>query len=85
MLSGMKMKDSVHEKAIRLVEGGVVDINGQSVMLVKYPYIFDPCFCCDMGRFCHYGNEMCLVCEECDSISDMDCFLIPYESTEKKS
>ena len=85
MLSEMKMKDSVHEKAIRLVEGGIVDINGHSVMLVKYPYIFDPCFCCDMGRFCHYGNEMCLVCEECDSISDMDCFLIPFESTDNKS
>ena len=27
MLSGMKMKDSVHEKAIRLVEGGIVDID----------------------------------------------------------
>ena len=79
------MEQSIHEKAVRLVEGGIVDINGQSVMLAKYPYIFDPCFCCDMGRFCHYENEMFLVCEECDSISKMECFLMPYEQSNKKS
>ena len=85
MLSGMKMKDSVHEKAIRLVEGGIVDVDGHSVQLVKYPYIVDPCYCCEMDSLCHIGNEICAVCEECDAITKWDCFLILVEQTEKKS
>lgn len=85
MLSGMNMKDSVHEKAIRLVEGGIVDVDGHSVRLVQYPYIFDPCYCCEMDCLCHRGTEMCDVCEECDAITKWDCFLILVEQTEKKS
>ena len=85
MLSGMKMKDSIHEKAIRLVEGGIVDVDGQSVKLVKVPYIFDPCFCCEMDCLCHKGTEMCDVCEECDAITRMDCFLTLLDGLDKKS
>jgi len=70
------MKESVHEKAIRLIEGGIVDVDGHSVKLGKEPYIFDPCFCCEMDSLCHIGNEMYSVCEECDNITHMDCFLI---------
>lgn len=80
-----KMKQSIHEKAIRLVEGGIVDVDGHSVKLAKYPYIFDPCFCCEMDSLCCRGNEMCAVCEECDAITRMDCFLILVEQSEKKS
>lgn len=79
------MKDSIHDKAIRLVEGGIVDVDGHSVQLVKYPYISDPCYCCKMDSLCHIGNEMCSVCEECDAITSWDCFLILVEQSEKKS
>lgn len=72
----MKKKESVHEKAIRLVEGGFVNVDGHTVKLGKDNYIFDPCFCCEMDSLCHIGNEMCSVCQECDSITHMDCFLI---------
>lgn len=70
------MKKSIHEKAIRLVEGGIVDVDGHSVKLGKKPYIFDPCFFCEMDCICHQGNEMFTVCKECDKITQMDCFLI---------
>ena len=52
------MKQSVHKKAIRLVEGGEVEVDGHSVRLVKYPCIVDPCFCCEMDSLCHIGNEI---------------------------
>ena len=71
----MKDKQSIHEKAIRLIEGGIVEVDGHAVKLVKYAHIFDPCFLCEMDCLCHKGNEMCDVCEECDAISKMDCFL----------
>ena len=71
-----KMKMSVHEKAIRLVEGGIVDVDGHPVKLVKYNEIFDPCYCCKMDCLCHIGTEMCEVCMECDSITNMNCYLI---------
>lgn len=71
----MKNKQSIHEKAIRLVEGGIVEVDGHSVKLVKDPYIFDPCFCCEMDCLCHTDTEMYYVCMECDAITNMDCFL----------
>lgn len=70
------MKNSIHEKAIRLVEGGIVDVDGHSVQLVKDPDIFNPCYCCEMDSICHSGTEMCSVCEECDNITQMSCFLV---------
>lgn len=70
------MKNSIHEKAIRLVEGGIVDVDGLSVKLVKDPNLFDPCYLCEMDSLCHIGTEMCSVCEECDHITHMNCFLM---------
>lgn len=83
--NGITMGMSVHEKAIRLIEGDIVEVGGISVLLHREPYIFDPCLCCDMDYLCHKGNEMCSVCEECDRITKNDCFLIPYEQSNKKS
>lgn len=74
----MKTKGNIHEKAIRLIEGGIVEVDGLSVIMHSEPYIFDPCLVCDMDCLCHKGSEMCAVCEECDSITKMDCILIPY-------
>ncbi len=78
------MEQSIHDKAIRLVEGGIVEVDGHSVKLVKMPYIFDPCFCCEMDSLCHIGNEMCEVCEECDAITKLDCLLTFINESEKK-
>lgn len=79
--STKNVKNSIHEKAIRLVEGGIVNVDGHSVKLSKEPYIFDPCFCCEMDSLCHFGTEMHLVCRECDKITQMDCFLVLIESS----
>ena len=81
----MEKKLSVHEKAIRLIEGGIVDVDGHSVKLVILPFIFDPCLYCEMDYLCHYGTEMCDVCEECDAITRMDCFLTLIDGLDKKS
>lgn len=67
---------TIHEKAIRLVEGGVVEVSGLSVRLVKDSNIFDPCFTCEMDCLCHFGNDMHLLCRECDIITKKNCFLI---------
>lgn len=68
--------ESIHEKAIRLIEGGIVEISCLCVRMGHSPYIFDPCFGCDMDCLCHKGNPICDLCEECDSITNEDCFLI---------
>lgn len=81
----MESKQSIHEKAIRLVEGGIVDVDGHFVKLMKFPFILDSCFWCDMDSLCHIGTEMCSVCEECEDITKMDCFLSLVEQQEKKS
>lgn len=67
---------SVHDQAIRLIEGGIEEIDGHYVALVHAPYIFDPCFVCELDCICHKGNAFCNVCEECDSITNEDCFLV---------
>lgn len=70
-----KKKQSLHDKAIRLVEGGVVEVDGHSVKMGHQSFIFDPCFVCEMDSLCHKGNEFCNLCEECDYITGEDCFL----------
>ena len=69
------MKDSVHEKAIRLLEGGIVEVDGHSVKLVNVPDMFDTCNSCEMDSLCHTGTEMCDVCIECVEISKKNCIL----------
>ena len=71
--------DSIHSKAIRLLEGGVVEVQGLSVIVRVEEHLSDPCFVCEMDCICHYGNEMCIVCRECDMITRKDCFLILCE------
>lgn len=74
----MNTKEKIHEKAIRLVEGGIVEVDGICVILHREPYIFDPCYVCDMDYLCHKGSEICSVCEECDRLTRNDCILVPY-------
>lgn len=71
----MKNKQSNHEKAIRLVEGGIVEVDGHSVSLVKIPDSIDTCNYCEMDCLCHLGSEMCSVCIECVEITKKNCIL----------
>lgn len=65
----------LHEKAIRLIEGGEVQAEGLWVRLIKVPYAFDPCLICDMDCLCHQGNEICNLCIECGNITSEGCYL----------
>ena len=71
----MKDKQSIHEKAIRLIEGGIVEVDGHSVSLVVIPDSIDTCYHCEMDCLCHTGTEMCNVCIECVEISKKNCIL----------
>ena len=57
---------SLHEKAIRLIEGGVVEISGHFVraICVDTPYA---CNECDMDSACN--DPIKSLCEECDEIT----------------
>lgn len=69
-------KKSVHDIAVRLVEGGIEEIDGLCFALRHEPYIFDPCLICDLDCLCHKGSNILDVCEECDAITNEDCFLV---------
>ena len=71
----MKDKLSIHEKANRLIEGGIVDVDGHSVKLVLIPDKFDTCNYCEMNSLCRIGTEMYYVCIECIGISNKNCIL----------
>ena len=77
MLKMMKHNnESIHEKAIRLIEGGIIEVSGLCVRIGHSPNIFDPCYVCEMDCLCHKGNPICDLCEECESITRDNCFLI---------
>lgn len=71
----MKDKQSIHEKAIRLIEGGIVNVDGHSVKLVNVPDMLYTCNSCEMDCICHNETEMCDVCIECVKISKKNCML----------
>lgn len=58
----------IHEKAIRLLEGGIVEVDGLFVRAVRIDVMYDTCDLCEMDSLCHFGTEMLDVCKECDSI-----------------
>ena len=58
-------KDTLHEKAVRLAEGGVVEIAGHFVRAVNVPDAECPCELCEMDSVCHM--EMTDLCAEVDA------------------
>ena len=66
---------TVHDKAIRLLEGGIVEIEANWFSLKRlsddkfvYPWLE-----CNLDSICH--GEHADVCEECDAISGGKCCL----------
>ena len=80
----MNMEQSIHEKAIRLIEGGIVQVDGHSVRLSKVQHVLLSCELCDMDCLCHIGTEMCNVCVECTGILNKNCFLELVTSSSKR-
>lgn len=70
------MKNTIHEKAIRLIEGGHVEADGHSVRMAIVAEPFEPCAACEMDCLCHEGTEICELCVECDGITGRGCYLI---------
>jgi len=68
-------RDTIHEKAIRLIEGGLVDVDGHCVKMKKASEDDGACMQCDMDCICRTDSEMYFVCLECDSITGDDCYL----------
>ena len=57
----------LHDKAIRLLEGGVVACSGHAVRVVDAIGDDNACIYCEMDSACNY--EMVELCAECDSIT----------------
>lgn len=68
-------KLTVHDKAIRLLEGGIVEINGNWFRVKRLPKYYQDSSCleCNLDSIC--GMEHVEVCCECDAISQRKCFL----------
>lgn len=73
-----KKKLTVHDKAIRLVEGGFVEIDGHVVAARITPDDLLSCDICEMDCICH--AEMAEVCEEVDNIRQMRSYLVLAEN-----
>ena len=63
----MKKKLSVHDKAIRLCEGGVVEVDANWVKAIVIDDDDSPCLVCPMDCAC--TDNMCELCNEMDAIS----------------
>ena len=56
---------TLHEKAVHLSEGGIVEVAGLFVRAKSVPECFDGCDACQMDCLCH--GEMADLCTEiCD-------------------
>lgn len=79
----MEKEMSIHNKAIRLVEGGIVEVDCLCIKLSYALDEFDPCLECKMDSLCYMGTEMCYVCQECDMITGKACYLTLVEADGK--
>ena len=62
----MKQKE-LHEKAIRLIEGGLAEVDNLWVRAIKVPEGFNPCYECNMDCLCK-GD----IAELCNELSWLD-------------
>ena len=71
----MMKKMTVHDKAIRLLEGGTVDIDANWFRVKRFPDDYDgyPCEECELDSICRM--EHTVVCGECEAISKQRCML----------
>lgn len=63
-------QEIIHAKAIRLLEGGQVVVDGHRVKIEFSGLSYMTCEVCSMDCLCHQDTEMNLVCRECDFISN---------------
>lgn len=70
-----KIDMTVHDKAIRLCEGGIVEIKENWFALIRFPKYFDDisCYECYLDSLCH--KEHADICGECEVITQRRCSL----------
>lgn len=73
-----KKKLTLHQKAIRLLEGGFVDVDGHSVAAKVAPNDDFSCDICEMDSICH--AEMSELCNEVSYIKQKDYYLVLAEN-----
>ena len=68
-------KTTEHNKAIRLLEGGIVEIEANWFRVKRFPDDYDgiPCEECELDSICRL--EHTYVCAECEAISNKRCCL----------
>lgn len=57
----------LHDKAVRLLEGGVVSCSGHAVRVVDVVGDDNVCMLCEMDSACNF--QMIELCAECDTIT----------------
>lgn len=71
----MKKKElSLHDKAVRLCEGGVVEFQGHFLRAGDYYGDDNPCLYCNMDSICN--PDMTDLCAECDGLTHSPHILI---------
>lgn len=65
---------TLHDKAVRLCEGGVVWCMGHYVKAQVVQMGDLPCFDCKMDSICK--DELCDLCAECDHLTNEDHMLV---------
>lgn len=73
-----KKELTLHQKAIRLLEGGFAEIDGHVVAAKVAPDDTFSCDICEMDSICHV--EMALLCGEVCDIKQEDCYLVLAEN-----
>ena len=68
-------KMTVHDKAIRLLQGDIVQIEGNWFRVKRFPDYYDDntCKVCELDSMCHWEHTQ--ICEECEIISQHKCIL----------
>lgn len=67
MAKKIQLPITVHEKALRLIEGGIVACNGLPVRAIDFMGAGIACNYCEMDSACNI--EMTELCAECDMIT----------------
>lgn len=58
---------SLHDRAVRLCEGGIVECSGHYIKAKDVGKEEHPCWLCSMDSACN--QEMCDLCFECDELT----------------
>lgn len=65
---------TLHDKAVRLVEGGTVECAGHFVKAKAVKIDDFPCYDCNLDSICR--DELCDLCTECDNLTYKNYMLV---------